>query len=98
MELFVKYEEHDYMDMYPVVKVRTFIGKNPTDIKCKAKEWVSYMNQNYSGGTTRFIKILNYEEAYSWCAKLEDEERNNPQEDSEEFITRIWNLFSKCYS
>lgn len=97
MELFVKYEKHDYMDMYPVVEVRTFIGKNPTDIKCKAKEWASYMNQNYSGGTTRIIKILNYEEAYNWCTELEEKEHNNPQEDSEEFITRIWNLFNKCY-
>jgi hypothetical protein len=97
MELFVKYEKHDYMDMYPVVEVRTFIGENPTDIECKAKEWVSYMNRNYSGGTTRFIKILNYEEAYNWCAELEEKEYNNPQEDSEEFITKIWNLFNKCY-
>lgn len=97
MELFCKFEVHEYMDMYPRDHVRTFIAKDEETIKKEAIRYAQHMNQNYSGGTTRFIKVMTKEEAEAHVKSICDYEDKHPQPDSEEFKQEMWNLFYKCY-
>lgn len=58
--IWMKYETHEYMDMYPEIGYRLF------DDKAQAKAWEEHMQKNYSGGTTRLLgpakqqEILDY--------------------------------------
>ena len=97
MELFCKFEVHEYMDMYPRDHVRTFIAEDEEAIKKEAIRYAQHMNQNYSGGTTRFIKVMTKEEAEAHVKSICDYEDKHPQPDSEEFKQKMWNLFYKCY-
>ena len=97
MELFCKFEVHEYMDMYPRDHVRTFIAEDEEAIKKEAIRYAQHMNQSYSGGTTRFIKVMTKEEAEAHVKSICDYEDKHPQPDSEEFKQEMWNLFYKCY-
>ena len=63
MKRLVKFSVHDYMDMYPSDAYYVFAGENEDEILGKAKEFETHMKENYSGGTTNFVKILSKEEA-----------------------------------
>ena len=97
MERFVKFELHEYMDMYPTEEVRTWGGNDETQIKVEAESWARVMNQRYSGGTTRFVCIMSAEQAKDYVDRQIDKEKKNWQSDSQEFINHITNLYNKCY-
>ena len=98
MEKFCLFKVHEYMDMYPRDHVRTFIADDEEGIKKEASRFAQHMNQNYSGGTTTFIKVMDKDEAQTHVNKLADYEKNHPKPDSEEFMEGVRNLFNKCYS
>jgi hypothetical protein len=81
MELFCKFKVHEYMDMYPRDHVRTFIAEDEEAIKKEAIRYAQHMNQNYSGGTTRFIKVMTKEEAEAHVKSICDYEDKHPQPD-----------------
>ena len=56
MRKFVEFEVHDYMDMYPRSSYRAME-------ESEAQNFADHMNKNYSGGTTRFVRVLTKEEA-----------------------------------
>lgn len=56
MRKFIEFEVHDYMDMYPR---SSFIAMEESE----AQGYADYMNKNYSGGTTRLVRVLTKEEA-----------------------------------
>lgn len=97
MKRFVQYEVHDYMDFYPRVEVRVFSGESVENIMSNAQEWAKKMNEMYSGGTTKIIKVMDIEDAGKHCASLIKGERDNPQEDSEEFLAHLGKAFQECY-
>lgn len=97
MKRFVKYEVHDYMDLYPREEVRVFSGESVEQITEIAHNWAKEMCMMYSGGTTRIVSVMDIEEAKAHCDKVISNELNNPQEDSEEFIELINNHFKECY-
>ena len=96
MEKFVEISHHEYMDMYPSIEVITFIGDSIEDIENKAKDWCSKMNTIYSS-INRVNKVYTKEMAKAYVDKLIAIEKTHPQEDSEEFINKITNLYNKCY-
>ena len=53
-------EEWDYMDSKPS---QTFVALEED----KIQEWCDEMNKNYSGGTTKYIRTLEKNEAYRWA-------------------------------
>ena len=53
-------EEWDYMDPKPS---QTFVALEEN----KIQEWCDNMNKNYSGGTTKYIRTLEKNEAQSWA-------------------------------
>ena len=55
------------------------------------------MNENYSGGTTKFVKIMTTEEAIDHVKSVITRETRDWQSDSIEFINEIINLFKECY-
>lgn len=63
MEKFCLFEIHEYMDMYPSNEVRTFKGADEDEITLHALYWADHMTRNYSGGTTRFVKVMTKVEA-----------------------------------
>ena len=97
MEKFCRFELHEYMDMYPQEKVVTFKGETEEEIASNAQKWASEMTKNYSGGPTRFIKVMSAEEAKKYIDEQIAKEHQNWQDDSQEFIDRITNLYKKCY-
>lgn len=97
MEKFCLFELHEYMDMYPQKKVMTFCGETEEDIVSNASIWAKEMSTIYSGGPTKFIKVMSKEEAKSHIQSLVDYEKEHPQDDSETFIQEVWNLYYKCY-
>ena len=56
MRKFIEFEIHDYMDMYPQSSFRAME-------ESEAQNFADHMNKNYSGGTTRFVRVLTKEEA-----------------------------------
>ena len=56
MRKFIEFEVHDYMDMYPRSSFRAME-------ESEAQNFADHMNKNYSGGTTRFVRVLTKEEA-----------------------------------
>ena len=97
MEKFVKFQTHDYMDMYPSDYVRTFIADDLGGIKLEAIKYAQHMNRNYSGGTTKFICVMDAQEAKSFIDGEITKEKENWAPDSQEWIDRITNLYNKCY-
>ena len=53
-------EEWDYMDPKPS---STFVALEKSEIH----NWCEQMNKNYSGGTTKYIRTLEKNEAYQWA-------------------------------
>lgn len=97
MKRFVKYEVHDYMDLYPREEVRVFSGESVEQITETAHNWAKEMCMMYSGGTTRIVSVMNIEEAKAHCDEIMSIEEKNPQPDSAEFIRMINDLFKECY-
>lgn len=63
MKKFVEFEVYEYMDMYPSKVIRIFEGVNFYEIQSAAISWAKEMTDTYSGGPTRFVKILDKSEA-----------------------------------
>lgn len=98
MQLFCYFEVHDYMDMYPRPHVKTFFGEDEKDIEQKAIAHAKYMREHYSGGTTRFIRVMAKWEVKAHVEKVCAYEDKHPQPDSEKFKQNIINLFNECYN
>lgn len=97
MEKFCLFTIHEYMDMYPEKYVRTFVADDESAIGTEARKWAKHMNENYSGGTTTFIKVMTRDEAKKYAQGLIDDELKHQRDDSEEFITHIMEVFDNCY-
>ena len=99
MRKFVEFEIHDYMDMYPSSSFRAME-------ESEAQGYADYMNKNYSGGTTRLVRVLTKEEATQHVineirsvVKRPTVTRSDGSLDSVdvEFITKILKELEKCY-
>ena len=66
--IWIKYQEHDYMDMYPSIGYRLFNSKN------EAYEWEKHMNKMYSGGTTTVLGAATQEEILQYIKGMELDE------------------------
>lgn len=105
MKKFVEFEVHEYMDMYPSKVIRIFEGKNLIEIQSVAISWAKEMTDTYSGGPTRFVKILDKSEAiellisdYRKCLM----ENRFPDEDNIEDALKVTSennirSFFECY-
>ena len=78
MKALVKFEIHEYMDMYPSEEVRMYEGSDIEDIVNKAMDWADYMNRNYSGGTTTYKTMLTSLEGISFLINEISKVVNNP--------------------
>lgn len=65
----VEFETQDYMDMYPNKEVRAFKAESVEVITQKAILWAKAMNENYSGGTTTFKKVMSQTESIQFISK-----------------------------
>ena len=99
MRKFVEFEIHDYMDMYPRSSFRAME-------ESEAQGFADHMNKVYSGGTTRFVRVLTKEEAIQHTlneirsvVKRPTVTRSDGSLDSVdvEFITRLLEELEKCY-
>ena len=99
MRRFVEFEIHDYMDMYPRSSFRAME-------ESEAQNFADHMNKNYSGGTTRFVRVLTKEEATQHVLKeiksvikRPTVTRSDGSLDSVdvEFITKILKELESCY-
>ena len=99
MRKFVEFEVHDYMDMYPRSSFRAME-------ESEAQSYADYMNKNYSGGTTRLVRVLTKEEATQHVIneirgviKRPTVTLSDGSLDSVdvEFITRLLEELEKCY-
>lgn len=97
MEKFCQFEVHDYMDMYPRKHVRTFVAEDEEAIKKEAIKYAQHMNKLYSGGTTKFIKVMDVHDAEAHIKQVIEDEEKHPQEGSAAFIQKIWNIYYRCY-
>ena len=78
MKALVKFEIHEYMDMYPSEEVRLYEGSDLHDIVKKAMDWADYMNKIYSGGTTTYKTVLTSSEGISFLTNEISKSLNNP--------------------
>ena len=62
MRKFIEFEVHDYMDTYPRSSFRAME-------ESEAQGFADYMNKNYSGGTTKLVRVLTKEEATQYVLK-----------------------------
>ena len=99
MRRFVEFEVHDYMDMYPRSSFRAME-------ESEAQNFADYMNKNYSGGTTKLVRVLTKEEAAQHVLKeiksvikRPTVTRSDGSLDSVdvEFITKILKELESCY-
>ena len=99
MRRFVEFEIHEYMDMYPSSSFRAME-------ESEAQNFADHMNKNYSGGTTRFVRVLTKEEAIQHTLneirdviKRPTVTRSDGSLDSVdvEFITNILKELESCY-
>lgn len=105
MEKFCEFSVHEYMDMHPYKKVRTFKGDNESEITANAVEWAKQMTQTYSGGPTNFVKIMSREEAADFLVKQYKEclmDTCFPDDDNVEEALKVTSeknirLFFDCY-
>lgn len=97
MKRFCKFELHEYMDAYPQEHIRVFGGESEEDIENNCREFAKGMTNNYSGGPTKFIKIMSTEEAKAHIDTLTEYEKQHPQPDSEEFLSNMNELYNECY-
>ena len=97
MQKFCEFSLHEWMDEFPQKKVHVFMGDTLESIETKCKVFAADLSRNYSGGPTKFIKIMNAEEAKAFVEEKCAYEDAHPQEDSEEFKTNLKKLWSECY-
>ena len=99
MRKFVEFEIHDYMDMYPRSSFRAME-------ESEAQGFADYMNKNYSGGTTRLVRVLTKEEAIQHTLNEIREVIKNPTVtckdgslnfENVEFIHALLNELEECY-
>ena len=99
MRKFIEFELHDYMDMYPT---SSFIAMEESEVQ----DYTDYMNKNYSGGTTRFVRVLTKEEATEHILKeiksvIKRPTVTNPDGSLHsidvKFIATLLEEFEKCY-
>ena len=99
MRKFVEFEVHDYMDMYPRSSFRAME-------ESEAQNFADYINKNYSGGTTKLVRVLTKEEAAQHVLKeiksvikRPTVTRSDGSLDSVdvEFITKILKELESCY-
>lgn len=95
---FCLFELHEYMDMYPTKEVRMYEGKDEADIARQAQEFAKYMTEVYSGGPTRFIKVMSAKDAqlYVQNVVIWDEKRFK-DDDMEANINRAVNMYNESY-
>ena len=97
MKRFVEIEYHDYMDLMPRTEVRVFEGIDEEILEKNVNDFVNHMKEHWCSGTTRLIGIMEQWSALSWIEQQIAKEHADWQEDSEEFINKICNLFKECY-
>ena len=99
MRKFIEFEIHEYMDMYPSSSFRAME-------ESEAQNFADHMNKNYSGGTTRLVRVLTKEEAAQHVLKEIKSvikrptiTRSDGSLDSVdvEFITTLLEELEKCY-
>lgn len=93
---FCLFELHEYMDMYPTKKVRMYEGKDEADIARQAREFAKYMTEEYSGGPTRYIRIMSAEEAQKNVQDNINREKKLYPGDME-YINRAVNMYNEAY-
>lgn len=99
MRKFIEFEVHEYMDLYPRSSFRAME-------ESEAQNFADYMNKNYSGGTTRLVRVLTKEEAAQHVLKeiksvIKRPTVTNPDGSLHsidvKFITNLLEEFEKCY-
>lgn len=93
---FCLFELHEYMDMYPTKEVRMHEGKDREAIQIKCVAFMRHMNKVYSGGKTKFIKIMSAEEAQKYVQDTINEEKRLYPGDME-YINRAVNMYNEAY-
>ena len=97
MKRFVEIEYHDYMDLKPNTEVRVFEGTDKESLEKNVNDFVTHMKSHWCSGTTRLIGIMDANKAFDFVEKQIAKEHKNPQEDSEKFITNLYNMYKECY-
>lgn len=99
MKKFIEFEIHDYMDFHPR---SSFMAMEES----AAQSFADHMNKNYSGGTTRLVRVLTKEEAIQHVlneikdvvkrptVKLSDGSLDSVDV---EFIKKLFEELEKCY-
>lgn len=99
MRKFIEFEVHDYMDTHPRSSLRAME-------ESEAQNFADYMNKNYSGGTTKLVRVLTKEEATQHVLKEIKDVINKPtithpdgSLDSVDvkFISTLIEELEKCY-
>lgn len=99
MRKFIEFEIHEYMDMYPHSSFRAME-------ESEAQNFADRMNKNYSGGTTRLVRVLTKEEAVKHTLKEIKDVLKNPTVTTRdgsldsidvEFINTLLEELDKCY-
>ena len=97
MKRFVEIEYHDYMDLKPDTEVRVFEGTDEESLEKSVNDFVSHMKSHWCSGTIRLMGIMEEYDAIMWVGQQIAKESTNWQNDSQEFIDKICNLFEECY-
>lgn len=99
MRKFIEFEIHEYMDMYPRSSFRAME-------ESEAQGFADYMNKNYSGGTTRLVRVLTKEEAIQHTLNEIKNVVKNPTVTTKsgdldvidvDFIKNLLSELDKCY-
>lgn len=99
MRKFIEFEVHDYLDTHPRSSFRAME-------ESEAQNFADYMNKNYSGGTTKLVRILTKEEAAQHVLKeiksvIKKPTVTNPDGSLHsidvKFIATLLEEFEKCY-
>lgn len=96
MEKFVEFELHEYMDEHPQKQVITMKGENLEQIEENSKKYAEQLTRNYSGGPTRFIKVMSAEEARVYL-DTEIAKITNPDDGDKCWMETVNNLYTQCY-
>lgn len=97
MKRFVQIESWYYMDLHPSVDTQVFSGENEEEISSNAHKFVEDIKSTWCSGTTKFLGILNKDEAKKFIDEQIAKEKSNWQEDSQEFIDKITKTYQECY-
>lgn len=78
MKALVKFEIHEYMDMYPSENIQVYEGADYLEIVKKAMSFAEDMNRSYSGGTTTYKYVLTPSESIVWLTHEISKILNHP--------------------